>query len=190
MPSCVIEAISADRLPWLMSSAPPIDVAGSDTVSSSQANSAMTRTQREAKKVCVEREDDMLGKLISRRPPRSTRFCPAPDGCKATGHISPYFFDSFRFALDVDGNCALHARPSAIRSTMTAWAIIRHHGRHGHALYPASAYRCSSPRMVDSNCSKRSEAPSIPSAAIAFSTMTHCSATSFSPSISNAPFRE
>jgi hypothetical protein len=121
MPSCVIEAISADRLPWLMSSAPPIDVAGSDTVSSSQANSAMTRTQREAKKVCVEREDDMLGKLISRRPPRSTRFCPAPDGCKATGHISPYFFDSFRFALDVDGNCALHARPSAIRSTMSAW---------------------------------------------------------------------
>jgi hypothetical protein len=107
MPSCVIEAISADRLPWLMSSAPPIDVAGSDTVSSSQANSAMTRTQREAKKVCVEREDDMLGKLISRRPPRSTRFCPAPDGCKATGHISPYFFDSFQ----IRPGCGRKLRP-------------------------------------------------------------------------------
>ena len=73
---------------------PPIDVAGKDTVSNNQANSAMARMQREAKKVCVEREDDMPGKLISPRPPRSTEFCPVPDGCAAIGHICLYLIDS------------------------------------------------------------------------------------------------
>lgn len=85
--SWAIETVSVDVSRCIAPTVLPMEVAGNDTTSSSHANIAMARMQREAREVRVEKIERMGRKLSSREPLHSTCFRSFHDGSLAIGHV-------------------------------------------------------------------------------------------------------